>query len=296
MGAGVPYSSQDRYEQLLSEIEEWLEHFPQAGDSMFTGLLDEKREEVQETFNRWLQRLPEEQKHSFLEILDQLIIQLANFLQKGSKSLEVEEKILLEGRLFVPDLHSITDMPRIPFHQLEYIEEKFTSKYRLYSLMQGGATGLGHPLVLAFDLPTLIMINLQLIQYIAGTYGYSLRSPSEQLIALQVLYGASLPRQYTAQAWQWLVSKVETDSEESLLFYREQILIQEEWLETLAKHILKSFLLLGLRKTSRKCISLLGILLGANTNYSFTKQVAKFASYFYRYRCLQQKHGSSALS
>lgn len=296
MGRGVPHSTQQRYEQLLNEIEEWLERFPQAEDSAFGGLLMEKKGEVKETFNRWLERLPEKEKHTFLEILDQLLIHLANFLQKGSKSLEVEEKILLEGRLFVPDLYSIGDMTRIPFYQLEYIEEKFTSRFRLYSLMQGGATGLGHPLVLALDLPALITINLQMIQYIAGTYGYSLRSPGEQLIALQVLYGASLPKQYTAQAWQWLVSKVERESEEHLLFHREQHVIQEEWLETLAKHLLKSLLLLGLRKTSKKGISLLGILLGANTNYTFTKQVAQFTSYFYRYRCLRKAQRSSTES
>src|SRR5690606_41829188 len=107
------------------EIEEWLHQFPKTGDPSLTYVFAEKKEEVQETFHKWLQRLPEEQKQTFLDVLDQLIIQLANFLQKGSKSLEVEQKILVEGRMFEPELHSITDMQRIPFHQLEYIEEKF---------------------------------------------------------------------------------------------------------------------------------------------------------------------------
>lgn len=286
MAEQVTHASSDRYTALIEEIEEWLHQFPKSGNS-FPNFMNEKKDELHLAFQNWLQVLPREQKLAFLDIVDQLVIQLATFFHKKTRCAEVENRILMEGRRVVPELNSISEMAKVPYYQLEYIEEKFKSKFQLLSLFQGGVSGLGHALTIALDFPILLAINLKIVQYIAGVYGYSMRSPKEQMIALHILYAVTLPKHYRQEAWEWIVAKLEETEQMDLLIVNEETMIQEEWLETLAKHWLKSMVLYGLNKGARKGRSLVGILLGANLNYSFTKHASQFASYLYRYRFLQ---------
>lgn len=284
----LTHSSSIRHKKFLHEIEEWLLEYTSTNDDLIQDFIEMKKEEVNKSFSTWIRQLPEQQKQTFLEVLDQLIFQLSSYYHKSSRCNELEQKIMVEGRLFYSELDSITDMSQVPFHQLEYIEEKFKSKYRLYALMEGGIAGIGNPLSIALDFPALLFINLNLIQHIAGTYGYSLRSTGEQMLALKVLYASTLPRNYRHESWEWVTEQIKNKNDYDILISDEESMIQPEWLETLAKQWLKSVALLGLRKSSKKGIPILGVLLGANVNYHFTKNAAQFASYFYRYRFLYE--------
>jgi hypothetical protein len=256
----------------------------EQGNKLLQGI-----EEVDEWFSKWIQQLPQQQKENVIEIVDQLILNLSNFYQQKSKIEEAERKILIEGRLFDATIDSIQEMGQLSLHQLEYIEEKFKSKYSLYSLIEGGVAGVGHPLLLLFDLPALLSINMKMIQSISSTYGYSLRYPQEQILALKVLHAATLSRTYRDEAWEWIVQQYLEEDEYSLHIQEHETVIQPEWLETLAKQWVKAIGLYGMKKASKKSFPIIGMALGANLNYRFTKQVAQFASQFYRFRFSEER-------
>jgi hypothetical protein len=259
--------------------EELWQQATEQGMRLFQGL-----DEINDWFSNWIMKLPQQQRETVVEIVDQLILHLSNFYHQKSKMEETEKKLLIEARLFDSSISSIQEMGQLSQAQLEYIEEKFTSKYTLYSLIEGGVAGIGHPLLLFFDLPALLSINMKMIQSIASTYGYSLRYPQEQVLALKVLHAATLSKSYQDGAWEWIVQQYLDKDEFSLYILEHETVIQPEWLETLAKQWIKAIGLYSMKKASKKSFPIFGIALGANLNYQFTKQVAQFASRFYRFR------------
>jgi hypothetical protein len=248
-------------------------------------------DEVNDWFSNWMNQLPQKQQETMVEIVDQLILHLSNLYQQKTRIEEIEKKILIEGRLFNSEIDIISEMDQLSLHQLEYIEEKFKSKYSLYSLIEGGVAGIGHPLCLLFDFPALLSINMKMVHSISSTYGFSLLYPSEQILALKVLHASSLSQKYHSEAWEWIVQQYEQEEEYSLYMHGQETIIQPEWLETLAKQWIKALGLYGMRKASKSKFPVLGIALGANLNYKFTKQVASFASEFYRYRFMKNQKG-----
>lgn len=263
---------------------QWVKSAEDEQDKLF-----QRMEDVDRWFSSWMQKLPRDQQESIVEVVDQLIFYLSNWFQQKSKIEDVESRILIEGRIFNADLESISDMRHLPINHLEYIEEKYKSKYSLYSMIQGGISGVGHPLLLLFDFPALLGINIKQIHYIASTYGYSLRFPPEQILALKVLHAATLSKTYHDEAWEWMLSQYQQEDEYSLHIREDETIIQPEWLETLAKQWIKALVLFGMKKASSKNIPILGVAMGANLNYQFTKQTAQFASRFYKYRYKQER-------
>lgn len=277
--------NEDGREFLLMEEDLWQQAREQGNRLL------QSADEVNDWFFNWMQQLPQQQQETMVEIVDQLVLHLSNLYQQKSRIDEVEKKILIEGRLFNSDIDTISEMKRLSLHQLEYIEEKFKSKYSLYSLIEGGIAGVGHPLCLLFDFPALLSINMKMIHSISSTYGFSLRYPSEQVLALKVLHAASLSKRYRSEAWDWIIQQYEHETEFSLYINDQKTIIQPEWLETLAKQWIKALGLYGMKKVSKKGLPVLGIALGANLNYKFTKQVAAFTSEFYRYRFTANQKG-----
>lgn len=248
-----------------------------------------KWEEVDRTFAEWIQGIPDEYKAAVLEVMDQCIINISHFCQKQEKIEEQERKLLIEVRLLNPNIQTIQEMRTLSAHQLEYLAEKYRSRYCVYSLVQGGVSGIGHPLGLVADIPALLILNLNMIQSISGTYGYSLTSPYEQMLALKVLLSGTLSKSYHEAAWNWILDQYHDPDEFAVYVGQNGTIVQQEWLETLAKQLMKGFGLYGLRKVSGKKLSLLGIAAGAAYNYAFTKDVGDFALRFYQYRFREGK-------
>jgi hypothetical protein len=285
--------------RYAERIEKWLasdgyELDELLGKISFKDATPINQKELDGWFAKWIQQIPEDKKHLVVDVMDQVLYHLSNSYQSSARSEGIEQKILREARLFQSDLEQITDMQRLSFHEAEYIEEALKNKHYMYALTEGGVAGTGHPLLLIMDFPALLMINMNMVHHIASTYGYSLKIPTEQLLALKVLHAAVLPKSYRQPAWEWLMHQYNDDDEWSLYVHDSETLVQPEWLETLAKQWVKSMVLYGIRKTSKKKMSWLGIGLAALSNYQFTKQVGEFASHFYRYRFLdaQEKSGT----
>lgn len=282
--------------RLQQEIEAWVREGgpPQAGES--GGLpssgswAGSYRDELNQWLFSWLETLPTETKKRLANMMEHLVIYLSHFFHKNSQCDQVEQEILMEARMFQPELERFEQLPTLDFYRLQYMERKLSSRYPYYALLEGGLSGTGHPLLLAVDFPALLAINLKMVHYIASAYGYSLRYPNEQILVLKVLHAASLPKPHREAAWKWLIGQRnggETDLELSV-WTDSQALIKEEWLETLVKQWLKALVLYGLKRSSKKNGSLLGMIVGASLNYYWTRDVARFASYFYRYRFLEE--------
>ncbi|GGK12524.1 hypothetical protein GCM10010965_01860 [Caldalkalibacillus thermarum] len=283
-------------QQLLKEINLWLDEQTQEWDSTleenaFNKNVLVNQAELNHWMAKWLNTLPEEQKKTVVDMIDHLVIYIANFFHKHSNCEEIEKSIVMEARLFEPSLSSFDELPSVDFYRLQYIEQKFRSRYPLYALVEGGLAGTGHPLLLAIDFPALMSINLKMLHYVASAYGYSLKDPYEQIVLLKVLHAATLPGRHKRAAWQWLIDRhIQAGQPRDLsLFGPEQSIIKEEWLETLVKQWVKAIVLYGLKKTTKKNLSLIGMVLGANMNYQWTKRVGQFASHFYRYRFLEER-------
>ncbi|MDQ0339763.1 hypothetical protein J2S00_002556 [Caldalkalibacillus uzonensis] len=283
-------------EQLRVEIEQWLAEQTYEWDNVleenaFNKNLLVSQAELNHWLTQWLNTLPAEQKKTVIDIIDHLVIYISNFFHKHSNCEEIERSIVMEARLFESGLSSFEEIPSVDFYRLQYIEQKFRSRYPLYALVEGGLAGSGHPLLLAIDFPALLSINLKMLHYVASTYGYSLKHPYEQMLVLKVLHAATLPRHHKRAAWDWLIEHHvhRGQARELTLFDNGQTLIKEEWLETLVKQWVKAVVLYGLKKTSKKNWSLVGMVFGANMNYQWTKRVGQFASLFYRYRFLEER-------
>ncbi|WP_025026636.1 hypothetical protein [Caldalkalibacillus mannanilyticus] len=98
----------------------------------------EKVEEVNEWFSTWVSRIPQEQKSQVIDLLDNVMFYLSNFFQQRERTLELERKIILEARLFDSTIDQLEDMEKLSLHQLEYLEEKWKTKYTMYSMIEGG--------------------------------------------------------------------------------------------------------------------------------------------------------------
>lgn len=286
-------------ERLYSEIEQWLQEDPyhleeQTTDSL-SGTLLSKQYELQKWFSEWINQLPDQQKQMVVDIVEEIVIYLSQYFQKPWKCDEIEQKTLREVRVMNPHILEIEQLKELSLHQLEYIEDKFRTRYQMYALVEGGVAGTGHVPLVILDLPVLLGINLNMIHHQATVYGYSLKHPMEQVLALKVLHAASLPKQHRQKAWQWLLEHAEGVNIDSIMekqhstTFNHGTVIQTEWLETLVKQWIKSMFLYGMKRRAQKSLSIIGILAGANMNYQFTKNIASFTSYFYRFRFLEEQ-------
>ncbi|MDQ0168122.1 EcsC family protein [Bacillus horti] len=250
------------------------------------GNMSKRLEELDKKFSEWMDLLPSEYQKIAVEAIDQVMFALANFCQQKAAVIETEHKIMVEARLFHEQIEAIEDMQKLSIQQLEFMESKIRSRFSKYALAEGGIAGLGHPLGLLLDFPALLTINLKMVQSIASTYGYSLRYPPEQALALKVLHAASLPKMYEEEAWSWLIAELYDQLDEDFPFYQEDqgTIIQREWLQTLAKQWIKSIGLYGLKKATKQKYSIVGAVLAAGANYQFTTHIGQVASRFYQYR------------
>lgn len=283
-------------EQLMKEIEVWLHENPYEVDefvkgSIFSGGIDLiKQAELNQWFSNWVNQLPEEKRQIATEIVDQIVYYMTSTYINMPRLETMEADILRQARPFQANLTHISAMKQLSMSEVEYVESKYKNKYSLYALAEGGIAGLGKPLLLMLDFPALMTINLNLVHRIASCHGYSLKVPTENLLALKVLHAASLPKIYRREAWEWLLNHYHSDEFElhANIAENDQIM-RPEFLETMAKQWVKSIALFGMRKINKNRSSILAMAIGANINYQFTNKIARFSSYFYRYRLLDEK-------
>ena len=106
-------------------------------------------------------------------------------IQSSQSQLEARNRILGTSRLFDESIEQLEDLKALSIDQLTYIAEQQTARHRLYSFVQGGATGAGGLLLLTADFPVMIALNVKAVQLIATSFGHDVNKPYEMMLALK---------------------------------------------------------------------------------------------------------------
>lgn len=247
------------------------------------------------TFDKYLDQsfslLPEGVQTQFFTLLDSWLFHLHALIQGSQLQMDAKERILTAGRIFETDITKIEDLRELNIEQLQYIAEQQIARHRFYSMVQGGLTGTGGSLVLGSDIPAMAVINLRVVQLIAMTYGYEVNTPFEMMTSLKVFHAATLPSRLQGRAWEDLLNDL--NEHQTYYFYEGNEEITDIiWMEQPIKQILKAIVISLFKKKTMKGIPLVGIGIGASTNYLFTRKVTDFTHKYYQMRYLREKEGT----
>lgn len=271
------------YEQnQLQQIEEWMNTLKRE---------QELANDFLQIYDNWLDDmvslLPEEIFEKVFSSMDQFLLYIQAAIQETERLNQKNEKIMQQARIWNPDIRDISELKNLPLEKLQHIADREIKLYHMYALVQGGLTGTGKAFLLTMDFPTLILINLRAIQSLALCYGFPAQHPKEALIVLKTFHSATLPNRFQHAGWSELVNLLKNQEPN---FYEEHERISDvRWVNTLLFQIMKAVIILLFRKHKGESPSLLGMTIGASSNYLLTKQVTEWANRFFQYRYLLEK-------
>ncbi|WP_458412224.1 EcsC family protein [Schinkia sp. CFF1] len=250
--------------------------------------------DIERTFDKWLEigfdKLDPAVKEQFFKSLDNWLFHLHAFMQGSDSQMMAQDRLLKAARLLDEDVDQVSDMKRLTIDQLGFFADQQMAKYRIYSLTQGGLAGTGGAL-LGVDIPAMIMINLRAVQNIANVYGYDVNIPYEMMTSLKVFHAATLPKRMRAAGWSKLIEEAQQFNDKFYYLYeKDEELTNETWLEQPLVQILKSMVIMMLRKKVIQGLPLIGMAFGAGMNYKLSRQVTEFAHHYYQMRYLIEKN------
>lgn len=272
----------EREQKIWNEIQNWEYQLSQQESTDF-----------QKTYDKWLNssfaQLPGKKQKEFFAKADEWLFHLHAFIQSSQSQLDARNRILSSARLFDDTVEHIEDLRKLTIDQLIYIAEHQIARHRLYSFVQGGATGAGGFLLLTADLPLMVAINLKAVQLIATTYGYDVNKPYEMMLALKVFHAAIMPTRLQQYAWQGLLQELE-QTEYSPFFYEgADEVIDSGSFQVVLKQLLKTFVIHSMRRKLIQGVPMLGIAVGSAVNYRLTRNVTEFTHRFYQMRYMLEK-------
>jgi hypothetical protein len=271
----------ERETKVLQNIEQWR-----------NGLYQVESNDFELTFDKYLEKsfslLPVDVQEQCFSLLDNWLFYLHAIIQGSQFQMDAKERILTSGRIFNPDITMIQELRELSIEQLTYIAEQQISRHRMYSMVQGGLSGTGGALLLGSDIPAMAVINLRVVQLIAMTYGFEVNTPFEMMTSLKVFHGASLPSRLQGKAWEELFQDL--NQHQMQYFYEgNEDITDITWMEHPIKQLFKAIVILVFKKKTMKGIPVIGIGIGAGTNYFFTRKVTEFAHKYYQMRYLMEK-------
>ncbi|MGN1402606.1 MAG: EcsC family protein [Bacillus sp. (in: firmicutes)] len=272
-----------REQKILEEEKGWLESQYSQDAAGFDAFCEKVAQQG-------LAYLPEDKKRELFTLLDNVLFHLHAMIQGAQLQMEARDRILTTARLFNEDIETLQDMHRLTIDQIRYIAKQQIAMHRVYSFAQGGVSGMGGAALLSTDIPAVIFINMRLVQLIAMSYGYEMNTPKEMMTSLKVFHTGSLPERYRRQGIDELMDTIRR-SDQTYFFEGDEEIVNDDWFGQPLKQLVKLVGISSLRKRKVKGIPLAGIMIGAGSNYIFTKRISEFAHHFYSYRHLQEKSG-----
>ena len=268
--------------QVWNEISEWENRLFQTEPTDFHVLYD-----------KWLEQsfslLPENIREQIFPKLDSWMFHLHAMVQSSQVQMDARERVLSAARVFNSGIDSADDMRiKLSIDQLNYIADQQMARHRLYSFVQGGASGSGGVLLLGADIPFMTVINVKTVQLVAMSYGYEVNTPFEMMMALRVFHIGTMPKRLQGAAWTSLLEDTENAGEPYIYMGAEE-LTNMSWLEQPLKQVLKASAILMFRRRLLQGVPLISMAIGAGANYQMTRQVSEFAQKYYQYRCLSEK-------
>jgi hypothetical protein len=244
------------------------------------------------TYEKYIEKtfalIPEEVQIQFFTLLDDWLFHLHAFIQGSQFQVDAKDRILSAGRIFDPQIETITDLRNLEIDQLNYIVSQQVARHRFYSFAQGGLAGTGGTILLGADLPAMAVINLRAVQLIAMSYGFEVNTPFEMMTSLKVFHIATLPPRLQMSGWDEL--KEELTDAHDYLFEGNEKLTDVSWIEQPIKQLLKAMAIIIFRRKFLQGIPLVSMAIGASSNYFLTRKVTEFAQKYYQMRYLLNKN------
>jgi len=269
-----------REQAILDNIKEWESQ-----------LIEQEATDFQKMFDKWVHttiaKLPEKKRKDFFTKADGWLFHLHALIQSSQSQLDARNRILGTSRLFDESIEQLEDLKALSIDQLTYIAEQQTARHRLYSFVQGGATGAGGLLLLTADFPVMIALNVKAVQLIATSFGHDVNKPYEMMLALKVFHASLLPGRLQQYAWYNLLQELE--QEDSFFYEGDEAVLQPASTEVVLKQILKTFSIYALRRKLFQGIPVIGMAIGSTVNYRLTRNVTEFANRFYQVRHIVEK-------
>lgn len=271
--------AEDRQLKLLAEIERWESEYFSIEVTDF-----------ERTYHKWLQKgfaqFGEAKQEKILQSIDNFLFHFQAIIQ-NSRFLEEERKrLILLAQVFDPAIDTISDLKGLSIEQKKYIASQQIAKQRLLSFGQGGIAGMGGLFLLGTDFLAMLMINIRAIQLIALSYGFEVKKPFEMMVALKLLHISSLPKEFQKAYWEALWEEVEQMDGDSLFYEGKEEIIDVAWIAQPIQQMLKAIVIILLRKKLIQGVPLVGIAVGAITNYQFSRKVTEIAERFYQKRTI----------
>lgn len=255
-------------------------------------LLSYQPNDFELTYEKYIEKafslLPAEVQSHFFTLLDDWLFHLHALIQGSQFQMDAKDRIISAGRIFDPQIESITDLRHLDIDQIKYIVQQQVARHRFYSFAQGGLAGTGGTILLGADLPAMAVINLRAVQLIAMSFGFEVNTPFEMMSSLKVFHIATLPPRLQMSGWQEL--KSELSNAHDYLFEGNEKLTDVSWVEQPIKQLLKAMAIVAFRRKFLQGIPLVSMAIGAGSNYYLTRKVTDFAQHYYEMRYLLNKN------
>ncbi|WP_312095612.1 EcsC family protein [Niallia sp.] len=230
-----------------------------------------------------LSHLPDRKKHKLLRSLDNILFHLHAILFNSTFQRNTAQKLMHHARVYNESIFTLIDMKKLNIDQLQAIADKQMAHYRILASTQG-ALASKHTGFLMGDFFSMLIINLRAVQVLASIYGRPADSPNEIMTALKVFCAGCLPNEQRIEALDELMVELETE-QQGFFYNGKDDIVQEKMLHTLLAELIKlSFLLFFKGKSSYT-----GTVIGAATNYHFTRNITEFAHHYYQKSYLLSK-------
>lgn len=280
---GVKMKRTSRERIMLEEILQWEQELEKWS-------LTSAERENKQLLQNFFDSLPEDKYYKYMELLDNGLFHLQGFIDRSYIQKSERKRLLRTALLLDERIEEIQDLKMLNIDQLSYLADEQLKKQRLYSFVQGAASGTGNVLFVGTDIPFLITLNFQSIHLTALSYGYDCEDPFEMILILKIFHAAIVPKEYRFAAWEQLKEEIETFE---TAYYNEQSekVLHNALSAHLLQQIIKTMLILSTKRHSSKKRSLFTMLLSGSFNYKFTAEVTDFAKRFYQYRFLMEEKG-----
>lgn len=193
------------------------------------------------------------------------------------------DSICKDFKNFGIEVKNLQEIKKSSFEVCDKIAQSFISSNKLIAALQGCGMGLGGLVLMAADIPSIMLINYRMMSQIANSFGYDTTSEVEKVYLLNIISLANAKQAAKITIWAEL-NKISI----AILRKKTWEKLEEFMLVKVIQKIAKN---LGITLTKRKLAQIVPVMgggVGAGMNYLFTRDNGIAALMTYRQRRLDE--------
>jgi hypothetical protein len=192
-------------------------------------------------------------------------------------------------KCFGREFSDISQLRDLELKQLDELAWSYASSNQMLSLLEGAGMGLGGLLLIAADIPALMVINLRLLIQLAYIYGIDASLPAEREFLLNIMMLASADQKDRHGIFWKLDQAAKYNIQATVL----SIQIEENITSEAMRRMVGTAHRIALKLSHTKIAQLLpvvGLAIGAGGNYAFTRETTNYGMMTLRKRWLMRKY------